>query len=58
MSAMGMAKAVYVRDADTELWARAEAYARSQRLTMSALVLTALERLLADLPEEDRPRGR
>ena len=55
---MGVAKAVYVRDADTELWARAEAYARSHRLTMSALVLTALERLLADLPEEDRPKGR
>ncbi|GAA2760596.1 hypothetical protein [Actinopolymorpha rutila] len=48
---MGQAKAVYVRDADTELWQRAEAYARSQRLTMSALVLTALERYLAELSE-------
>ena len=55
---MGVAKAVYVRDADTELWARAEAYARSQRLTMSALVLTALERFLADLPDEEDGKTR
>lgn len=39
---MGMAKAVYVRDDDVELWERAEAYAKARRLTMSALVLTAL----------------
>lgn len=45
---MGQARAIYVRDEDTELWARAEAYARSHRMTMSGLVLTALERLLAE----------
>jgi hypothetical protein len=44
---MGMAKAVYVRDEDIELWARAERYAKARRLTMSALVLTALEAYLA-----------
>lgn len=45
---MGMAKAVYVRDKETELWERAERYAKARRLTMSALVLTALEAYLAD----------
>lgn len=50
---MGMAKAVYVRDQDVELWERAERYARGQRLTMSALVLTALERYLTEVIEED-----
>ncbi len=44
---MGMAKAVYVRDEDVELWERAERYAKARRLTMSALVLTALEAYLA-----------
>lgn len=48
---MGMAKAVYVRDDDVDLWARAERYAKVRRLTMSALVLTALERYLEDQPE-------
>lgn len=43
-----MAKAVYVRDSETELWERAEEYARARRLTMSALILTALEAYLAD----------
>jgi hypothetical protein len=42
-----MAKAVYVRDEDVELWERAERYAKARRLTMSALVLTALEAYLA-----------
>jgi hypothetical protein len=45
---MGIAKAVYVRDEETELWERAERYAKARRLTMSALVLTALEAYLAD----------
>ena len=45
---MGMAKAVYVRNEETELWERAERYAKARRLTMSALVLTALEAYLAD----------
>lgn len=43
-----MAKAVYVREDDTELWRRAEQFAKSRRLTMSALVLTALERYLSE----------
>ena len=49
MRFMGMAKAVYVKDDDVELWRRAEAYAKARRLNMSALVLLALE---AYLPEE------
>ena len=40
---MGIAKAVYVKDDDLPLWQRATAYARRQRLTMSALILLALE---------------
>lgn len=54
---MGKAKAVYVRDQDVELWERAERYARSQRLTMSALVLTALEQYLIDVVEDDDESG-
>ncbi|PSK90580.1 hypothetical protein CLV30_1385 [Haloactinopolyspora alba] len=44
----GKAKAVYVKEDDVELWERAEAYAKAHRLTMSALVLTALEAYLPD----------
>lgn len=51
---VGKAKAVYVREQDLELWERAERYADSRRLTMSALVLTALERYLADVVDDDR----
>jgi hypothetical protein len=43
---VGMAKAVYVKDAELELWQRAEAYAQERRLSMSALIMTALEQLL------------
>ncbi|WP_165367763.1 hypothetical protein [Phytoactinopolyspora endophytica] len=43
---MGIAKAVYVKDDDVRLWERAEQYAKARRLTMSALVLTALEAYL------------
>lgn len=53
---VGKAKAVYVREQDVELWERAERYADSQRLTMSALVLTALERYLAEVTENDQGR--
>jgi N-formylglutamate amidohydrolase len=48
---MGMAKAVYVRDEETDLWERAERYAKARRLTMSALVLTALEAYLAGVDD-------
>ena len=53
---VGKAKAVYVREQDVELWERAERYARSHRLTMSALVLTALEQYLAELTDDDQDR--
>jgi hypothetical protein len=36
----------YIRPADESLWLRAEQYAKARRLSMSALVLTALERFL------------
>ena len=44
---MGIAKAVYVRDEDVELWARAERYAKARRMPISGLVMTALEAYLA-----------
>jgi hypothetical protein len=43
---MGMHKAVYVRDADAALWARAEAYARARRMPVSGLVMAAIEAFL------------
>ena len=49
---MGVAKAVYVRDADRDLWQRAEDYARARRLTMSALVMTAIERYMAETEDD------
>lgn len=39
-------KTLYVRDADLDLWSRAEEFARRRRLSMSALVLLAIEKLL------------
>lgn len=54
---MGVAKAIYVRDADLELWERAEAWARARRLPMSALVMTALEHYMAQV-DETGPPGR
>jgi hypothetical protein len=50
---MGLSKAVYVRDEDVALWARAERYARARRMPVSGLVMLALESYLA---EHDRPR--
>jgi hypothetical protein len=50
---MGRQVSVYVREQDLALWERAERYARERRLAMSALVLTALERYLA----EGHPNG-
>lgn len=44
-------KTIYVREADDHIWRRAVAYARQRRLTMSALIMTALERYLS---EEDK----
>ena len=49
---MGKQVSVYVRDDDLDVWERAERYAKARRLSMSALIMTALERLLAE--NEDR----
>jgi len=51
---MGKATAIYVREADLPLWARAERYARAHRMPVSGLVLAALESYLA---EHDPPAG-
>ncbi|NED99312.1 hypothetical protein [Phytoactinopolyspora halotolerans] len=55
---MGVQKAVYVREEDVQLWRRAEAYAKARRLSMSALVMTALEQFLADAGDTPVPRPR
>jgi hypothetical protein len=41
-----MRKTIYIRDDDAALWGRAEAFARSRRLSISALVLLAIEHYL------------
>lgn len=41
-------KSLYVKESDLELWDRAKALADRKRLTMSALVMTALEAYLAE----------
>lgn len=51
---MGMHKSLYVRDEDTDLWERAEQYARSHRMPFSGLVMTALEAYLATDDRIDR----
>jgi hypothetical protein len=48
---MGTTKAIYIRDDDADLWARAETYAKARRLPMSALVMNALERYLDQVDE-------
>ena len=53
-SCMGITKAIYVRDADADLWARADAYAKARRLPMSALIMNALERYLDESADDDR----
>lgn len=55
---MGVHKSLYVRNEEVELWRRAEKYAKARRLTMSALVLTALERLLADEADDQAEQPR
>ena len=50
---MGAKKTIFVKDDDAALWARAEAYAKGRRLSMSGLILTALERYLDS--EADKP---
>lgn len=52
---MGMQKGIYVKDDDVALWERAEVYARARRLTMSALIMNALQAYL-DRPPDDSPR--
>lgn len=37
---------LYVRESDLDLWRRAERYAQERRMTVSALVLSALEHYL------------
>ena len=45
---MGLAKNIWVRDRDVRLWERAERYAEARRLTMSALIMNALQAYLDD----------
>lgn len=45
---VGEAKTIYVKADDLPLWRRAVAFAKARRLTMSALIMTALERYLAE----------
>lgn len=57
---MGKQVSVYIRDSDAEVWQRAERYAKAHRIPMSALVMTALERLLHEQGDDDdatRKRG-
>jgi hypothetical protein len=44
----GIQRSVYIRAEDVPVWQRAQDYARQRRLTMSALIITALERYLQD----------
>ncbi len=56
---MGMNRNIYVREADRELWERAENYAKARRLTMSALIMNALDEYLRNEssdPEDTKPR--
>ena len=39
-------KTIYVREDDVSLWERAVAFARARRMTVSALIMTALEEYL------------
>jgi hypothetical protein len=48
---MGIAKAVYIRDEDLELWARAERYAKARRMPVSGLVMAALDAYLAEVED-------
>jgi hypothetical protein len=50
---MGVQKGIYVRDADDDVWKRAEAYAKARRLTMSALVMNALDAYLREHGDDD-----
>lgn len=51
MAETGGRRTIYVRAEDAELWRRAQQHASSQRLTMSALIMTALEAYLAAADE-------
>jgi hypothetical protein len=42
-----MRKTIYITDRDASLWQRAEAFARVRRLSMSALILLAIEDYLS-----------
>ena len=48
----GEQKTIYVRASDVPIWRRAEAFARRRRLTVSALVINALEAYLAEHDDE------
>ena len=51
------ARTIYVRADDLELWDRAAALAKRRRLTMSALIMTALEAYLAAEESAARREG-
>lgn len=52
----GKQVSVYIRAEDMAVWQHAERHAKARRLTMSALVLTALERYLADNDDDSTDR--
>ena len=47
---------IYVREEDRELWEWVQAYARAHRMTVSAVVMTAIERYRAER-EQGRATG-
>jgi hypothetical protein len=53
---VGATRNIYVREADAELWARAEEFARRRRMPMSGLVMAALEWYLTERPVAERDR--
>jgi hypothetical protein len=51
----GKARNIWQREEDDELWARVETYAKQRRMTVSAVVALALERLLKDIEDGKGP---
>jgi hypothetical protein len=54
---MGRQVSLYVRDMDLPLWRRAERYVRARRMSLSGLIMTALEAYLSDLESQHPPAG-
>ena len=48
---------IYVREEDRELWEWVQAYARAHRMTVSAVVMTAIERLRAEREQDNSSRA-